>query len=88
MIRHDRDGDLTSFDDKPHHGFFINTDRQNLSYTIMATGDAIELEDGQLDGGLGRINLFSSPRGRCGLTLGNINNDNSRKMTTSRDLIR
>jgi len=82
--RHDRDGDLASFQNIPHHGFFINTDRQNLSYTVMATGDAIELGDGQLDRGLGRINLFSSPQGRCGLTLGNINNDNSRKMTTSR----
>ena len=84
-IRHDRDGDLERFDDEPFHGFFINSDRQNLSYTIMATGDDIELENGRLDRGLGRTFLFSSP-GTCGagLILGDRNNDNSRKITNSR----
>ena len=53
----------------------------------MATGDDIELEGGKLDRGLGRIFFFSSPRKQNGLTLGNSNNDNSRKITTSRDLI-
>ena len=53
-IRHDRDGDLARFEGNPHHGYFINQDRQNLSansYTIMATGDDIELEDGKSDRG-------------------------------------
>ena len=54
----------------------------------MATGDDIVLEDGTLDGGLGRLFLFSSPR-TCGngIKLGDKDNDNSRKITASRDLI-
>ena len=54
----------------------------------MATGDDIVLEDGTLDGGLGRLFLFSSPR-TCGsgVKLGDKDNDNSRKITASRDLI-
>ena len=53
----------------------------------MAVGDNIVLEDGEVDGGLGRTFLFSSPR-TCGagVRLGNINNDNSRKITATRDL--
>ena len=88
LIRHDRDADLERFRNEPHHGFFINTDRRNLSYTIMAAGDNIELENGELDGGRGRTFLFSSP-GQCGdgLILGDSNNDNSRKIIHSRDLI-
>ena len=88
VIRHDRDGDLERFGNEPHHGFFINTDRQNLLYTIMAAGDNIELEDGELDLGLGRTFLFSSPR-TCGdgIMLGDINHDNSQKIINSRDLI-
>ena len=88
MIRHDRESDLPRFRNVPHHGFFINRDRANLAYTIMATGDNVVLESGERDGGLGRTFLFSSP-GTCGagVKLGNLNNDNSRKITTSRDLI-
>ena len=86
-IRHDRDADLIRFGDNPQHGYFINPDRQNLSYTIMATGDDIELEDGQLDRGLGRVFYFSSPRLQNGLVLGDNSNDNARKISTSRDLI-
>ena len=53
----------------------------------MATGDNIVLENGELDGGLGRTFLFSSS-GTCGagVKLGNINNDNTRKITATRDL--
>ena len=53
----------------------------------MATGDNVVLESGERDGGEGRAFLFSSP-GTCGagLRLGNSNNDNSRKITESRDL--
>ena len=53
----------------------------------MAVGDNIVLEDGEVDGGLGRTFLFSSPR-TCGagVRLGNINNDNTRKITATRDL--
>ena len=53
----------------------------------MGTGDDIVLEGGELDGGLGRTFVFSSPD-TCGagVKLGNINNDNSRKITESRDL--
>ena len=86
-IRHDRDADLERFEDNTQHGYFINADRQNLSYTIMATGDDIELGDGQLDRGLGRVFYFSSPRLQNGLVIGDSNNDNSRKITASRDLI-
>ena len=87
IIRHDREADLPRFRNVPHHGFFINRDIRNLAYTIMAAGDDIVLEDGERDGGLGRTLLFSSPR-TCGagVKLGNINNDNSRKITVSRDL--
>ena len=86
-IRHDRDGDLERFDNAPQHGYFVNREIQNLSYTIMATGDDIELEDGRLDGGLGRIFYFSAPRQQYGITLGNRENDNSQSITTSRDLV-
>ena len=85
IIRHDRDGDLERFENAPQHGFFVNSDRRNLTYTIMATGDDIELEDGRLDRGLGRIFYFSAPREQYGLTIGNKDNDNSRMITTSRD---
>ena len=87
MFRHDREADLPRFRNVPFHGFFINRDITNLAYTIMATGDAVVLETGERDGGEGRAFLFSSP-GTCGagLRLGNINNDNSRKITESRDL--
>ena len=88
LTRHDRDADLERFRNEPHHGFFINKDRQNLLYTIMAAGDNIELEEGKLDRGVGRTFIFSSP-GTCGdgLKLGDSNNDNSRKIINSRDLI-
>ena len=87
IIRHDREADLPSFRNVPHHGYFINRDGTNLAYTIMATGDDIVLENGERDGGLGRTLLFSSPR-TCGagVILGNTNHDNSRKITVSRDL--
>ena len=87
MFRHDRASDLARFRNVPHHGFFINRDITDLAYTIMATGDNIVLENGERDGGLGRTLLFSSPR-TCGagVILGNTNNDNSRKITVSRDL--
>ena len=89
-IRHDRDGDLARFEGNPHHGYFINQDRQNLSansYTIMATGDDIESDDGEVDGGLGRVFYFSSPRLQNGLVVGDNNNDNAQKITISRDHI-
>ena len=85
--RHDRDGDLEKFDNAPQHGYFVNQAVQNLSYTIMATGDDIELEDGTSDRGLGRVFYFSSPRPRNGTVMGDSNNDNARKITLSRDLI-
>ena len=69
------------------HGYFIMEDRNYLSYTIMATGDDVELEDGRLDRGLGRVFYFSSPQLQNGLVLGNNNNDNARKITHSRDVI-
>ena len=53
----------------------------------MATGDDVELEDGRLDRGLGRVFYFSSPQLQNGLVLGNNNNDNARKITHSRDVI-
>ena len=87
ILRHDRDADLVRFEGNPHHGYFINQDRRNLSYTIMATGDDVELEDGRLDRGLGRVFYFSSPQLQNGLVLGNNNNDNARKITHSRDVI-
>ena len=90
ILRHDRDADLVRFEGKPYHGYFINTDRQNLSansYTIMATGDDIESEDGEVDGGLGRVFYFSSPQLQNGLVVGDNNNDNARKITISRDHI-
>ena len=87
VIRHDRDADLVSFDNDPHHGYFIIEDIQNVSYTIMATGDDITLEDGRLDRGLGRIFYFSSPQIQNGLVLGNKNNDNAGKIRISRDEI-
>ena len=79
---------MPRFRNVPFHGFFINRDITNLAYTVMATGDNVVLESGERDGGAGRTFLFSSP-GTCGagVKLGNINNDNSRKITTSRDLI-
>ena len=87
IVRHDRDADLVRFEGNPHHGYFINQDRRNLSYTIMATGDNIESEDGELDGGLGRVFYFSSPQLKNGLVMGDSNNDNARKITISRDHI-
>ena len=88
LFRHDREADLPRFRNVPFHGFFINRDITNLAYTVMATGDNVVLESGERDGGAGRTFLFSSP-GTCGagVKLGNINNDNSRKITTSRDRI-
>ena len=86
-LRHDRDGDLERFDNSPYHGYFINQEITNLSYTIMATGDNIQLEDGRLDRGLGRIFYFSAPRQQYGITLGDRENDNARLITTSRDLV-
>ena len=86
VIRHDRDADLARFEDNPHHGYFIEQGR-NLTYTIMATGDDIEREDGRLDRGLGRVLYFSSPRPQNGTVIGDSNNDNARKITISRDLI-
>ena len=87
VIRHDRDADLLRFDNSPHHGYFIMEDNSNLSYTIMATGDDIESEDGTLDRGLGRVFYFSSPQLKNGLVVGDNNNDNARKITISRDHI-
>ena len=87
VIRHDRDADLVSFDNDPHHGYFVTEDIRNLAYTIMATGDDLNLEDGRLDRGLGRIFYFSSPQTKNGLVLGNNNNDNAGKIRTSRDVI-
>ena len=78
---------MVRFEGNPHHGYFINQERQNLMYTIMATGDDIESEDGKLDRGLGRVFYFSSPRPQNGLVVGNSDNDNARKITISRDLI-
>ena len=88
VIRHDREADLDTFRNSPHHGFFINRDLKNLKYTIMATGDDIVLENGELDQGLGRTFLFSSPS-TCGdgVIVGDRNNDNSRKILKSRDHI-
>ena len=88
ISRHDRDADLVRFEGNPYHGYFINTDRQNLSYTIMATGDDIESEDGKLDRGLGRVFYFSSPQLQNGLVVGDNNNDNAQKITISRDHIK
>ena len=88
VIRHDRDADLVRFEDNPHHGYFIEQGRNKLQlYTIMATGDDIELENGRLDRGLGRVLYFSSPRLLNGLVIGDNSNDNARKITISRDLI-
>ena len=87
IIRHDREADLARFEDDPHHGYFIKKNRNKVSYTIMATGDDIELEDGTSDRGLGRVFYFSSPRPRNGTVMGDSNNDNARKITLSRDLI-
>ena len=78
---------MEKFDNAPQHGYFVNQEIQNLSYTIMATGDDIELEDGRLDGGLGRIFYFSAPRQQYGITLGNRENDNSQLITSSRDIV-
>ena len=88
VIRHDREADLDIFRNSPHHGFFINRDLNNLKYTIMATGDDIVLENGELDRGLGRTFLFSSPS-TCGdgVIVGDRDNDNSRKILKSRDHI-
>ena len=85
IIRHDREADLIRFKDDPHHGYFINKNQNK--YTIMATGDDIELEDGTSDRGLGRVFYFSSPQTRNGLVLGDSNHDNARKITMSRDPI-
>ena len=87
IIRHDREADLARFEDDPHHGYFIKKNQNQVSYTIMATGDDIELEDGKSDRGLGRVFYFSSPRPRNGTVMGDSNNDNARKITLSRDLI-
>ena len=87
VIRHDRDADLVRFEDNPHHGYFIEQGRNKLLYTIMATGDNIELEDGRPDRGLGRVLYFSTPRLLNGLVIGDSSNDNARKITISRALI-
>ena len=76
---------MTTFEDYPHHGYFVEEDVTKLAYTIMAAGDNVELEDGQSDNGLGRIFYFSSPQLQNGLTLGDSNNDNAHKITISRD---
>ena len=88
VIRHDREADLESFRNVPHHGYFINRDIDMLAYTIMATGDDIVLENGELDRGQGRNFLFSSPS-TCGdgVIVGDKDNDNSRKILKSRDHI-
>ena len=87
VTRHDRDGDVQIFDNYPHHGFFINQESQNLAYTIMATGDDEPLEDGRLDKGLGRVFYFSAPRQQYNITLGDQENDNTRLITDSRDVV-
>ena len=82
VIRHDRDADLLRFDNSPHHGYFIMEDRNNLSYTIMATGDDV-------DRGRGRIFYFSSPQPPLnGLVVGDNNHNNALKITKSRDLVK
>ena len=78
---------MTTFEEYPHHGYFLKEDKKELQYTIMATGDDVELEDGNSDRGLGRIFYFSSPRLQNGLVLGDSNNDNAHKITISRDII-
>ena len=78
---------MTTFEDYPHHGYFVEDNITKLAYTIMATGDDVELEDGNSDRGLGRIFYFSSPRLQKGLVLGDSNNDNAHKITISRDII-
>ena len=94
VIRHDRDADLLRFDSSPHHGYFIMEDRNNLSYTIMATGDNRELEDGRLDRGRGRVFYFSSHHmspitiSSHGLVMGDNNHDSALKITKSRDLVK
>lgn len=85
VFRHDREADLVRFEDDPHHGYFIKKNGNDIKYTIMATGDDIELEDGKSDRGLGRVFYFSSPQTRNGLVLGDSNHDNARKITMSRD---
>ena len=78
---------MTTFEEYPHHGYFVKEDKKELQYTIMATGDDVELEDGNSDRGLGRIFYFSSPRLQNGFVLGDSNNDNAHKITISRDII-
>ena len=87
VTRHDREADVELFDNSPHHGFFIQEERRNLAYTIMATGDDVPLEDGRLDKGLGRVSYFSAPRQQYNITLGDQENDNSRLITDSRDVV-
>ena len=76
------------------HGYFIMEDRNNLSYTIMATGDNRELEDGRLDRGRGRVFYFSSHHmspitiSSHGLVMGDNNHDSALKITKSRDLVK
>ena len=84
-VRHDRAGDLDEFENSPHHGFFVNSDPRDLTYTVMAAGDDILLENGRADRGLGRIFYFSAPRVQYNRTLGNSENDNTAKMLASRD---
>ena len=67
------------------HGFFVNSDPRDLTYTVMAAGDDILLENGRADRGLGRIFYFSAPRVQYNRTLGNSENDNTAKMLASRD---
>ena len=87
-LRHDREQDNPRFKDKPEHGFFINPDLRNYTYTIMATGDDTELPDGQ-DNGRGRLFYFSAPptlQQPYNMTIGTKDDDNTFKITASRNL--
>ena len=82
VIRHDRKADLRRFHNSPHHGYFIMEDRNNLTYTIMATGER------RGDRGQGRVFYFSSPQPLNGTVIGDNNHDNALKITKSRDLVK
>ena len=86
--RHDRPGDNPRFVNTPEHGFFINPDTSNLTYTIMATGDDELLDDGP-DNGRGRLYYFSAPpelQTPYNVTIGSKNDDNTFKITKSRNI--